>query len=630
VTEHKRRVVGTAGHIDHGKTALVRALTGIDGDRLPEEKRRGITIDLGFANWITDEFQIGFVDVPGHERFVKNMLAGVGGIDAVMLVIAADESIKPQTREHLAICELLGIRRGVIVLTKSDLVDSDIIELVSLEVRELCAGTFLADAPLVAVSSTTGAGMDDLRAALLDTLRQLPERNSDRAPLRLPIDRVFSLRGFGTVVTGTLVSGSLKKESEVEIQPTGLKSRARSIEVHDDQRDVARAGERTSVNLADLSVEQLTRGDQITAPDAFAPSQVITVDLRLLSDAPELKDQTRIRVHHFASELLATVRFLDPERRVLGPGQSIVAQLRLEKPITATAGDRFVIRRYSPAITIGGGVILDAHLPRLSRATRPELFETLRSGSLNERLEAIIRMGGVRGASTKELAQRTGLMATDVSHGLQKANAVVRAGDALWLHRDALQQFRSRAMEFLTDYFKRTKMTVGVPKGEFVQKLIPFDVDQRIAQFLLDDLVKERIIVVGNDVVDVPGRSKEMGGAEGELARAIEARFREAGLQTPAVSELIKSIAQKPKVIEGVVGFLVKNGALIRLAEGVYVHREHIAGAAEQMAAHRGKMIDVSWFKELFGISRKIAIPLLEYFDRQGTTKRQGDQRLVL
>ena len=632
MTELKRRVVGTAGHIDHGKTSLVRALTGVDCDRLPEEKRRGITIDLGFANWRSGDLQIGFVDVPGHERFVKNMLAGIGGIDAVMLVVAADESVKPQTREHLSICQLLGVRRGVVVLTKSDMVDADMVELASLEVRELVSGTFLENAPLIAVSSTTGSGIDELRTTLVRVLEELPERDASTSPLRLPIDRVFSLRGFGTVVTGTLVSGEVSRDAELEIQPSGLRSRARSIEVHGQSRESARAGERTSINLPDVTVEQLQRGDQITIPGALSPSQILTVDLQLLGDAPDLKDQTRVRLHHFAAELLGSVRFLDAERRVLRAGERAVAQIRLEKPIAATAGDRYVIRRYSPAFTIGGGTILDAHLPRLARSTRPELFDVLRSGSLVRRIETMARLAGINGISTRELTQRTGLVEREVLRQLrdEKEHALVAATDNIWLHRDAIAQFRTRAMSFLTDYFKRTKMSVGVPKSEFIQKMLPASVDARVAQFLLDDLAKERIAVVGSDVVDVPGRSKQLGGAEGELARAIEARYLDAGLQTPAVSELINTIPQKPKVIEGVIGFLVKNGVLVRLAEGVYVHRDRIAEATTKIGVHRGETIDVGWFKDFFAISRKIAIPLLEFFDRQGTTKRQGDRRLVL
>ncbi len=342
----KKRVVGTAGHIDHGKTSLVRALTGIDTDRLPEEKRRGITIDLGFASWFTDEYQIGFVDVPGHERFVKNMLAGIGGIDSVLLVVAADESIKPQTREHFAICRLLGIASGVVAITKSDLVERDILELVRLEAEELVAGSFLEGKAIVPVSSTTGAGLDDLRRAILDSVSAVGDRDASTRVFRLPIDRVFTMKGFGSVITGTTYSGRVRVEDDVEVLPGARRSRARAIQVHGEARDEASAGERTSMNLADIPLEELHRGHQVLHPDTLRPSQVITVRIELLPDAKPLKEQTRIRFHHLSSELLGSVRFVD-ETTELRPGDSAFAQIRLESPVIAVAGDRFVVRRRS-------------------------------------------------------------------------------------------------------------------------------------------------------------------------------------------------------------------------------------------------------------------------------------------
>ncbi len=383
----KKRVVGTAGHIDHGKTALVKALTGVDTDRLPEEKRRGITIDLGFASWFTDEYQIGFVDVPGHERFVKNMLAGVGGIDSVLLVIAADESIKPQTREHFAICKILGIRSGVVAITKSDLADREMVELVRLEIEELVAGSFLAGKPIVPVSSVTGAGLDDLRQAILGSVAEVDDRDATTRVFRLPIDRVFTMKGFGSVITGTTFSGRLNVDSEVEVLPGGLRSRARSIQVHGEPRDFASAGERTSVNLPDVELDQLHRGQQVLTPNTLRPSQIITARLDLLPDSKPLKEQTRIRFHHLADELLGSIRFVDETGAELGPGGSAFVQIRLESPVVAVSGDRFVIRRYSPAFTIGGGTIIDAHLPKLRRNTRAELLRTLAEGTLVERVE---------------------------------------------------------------------------------------------------------------------------------------------------------------------------------------------------------------------------------------------------
>ncbi len=659
----KRRVVGTAGHIDHGKTALVKALTGVDTDRLPEEKRRGITIDLGFASWFTDDYQIGFIDVPGHERFVKNMLAGVGGIDSALLVVAADESIKPQTREHFAICTLLGIRTGVVAITKSDLVDPEIIDLVRLEVEELVAGRFLEGKPIVPVSSVTGAGLEALRAAIVGSVAEADDRDATTRVFRLPIDRVFTMKGFGSVITGTTYAGRLNVESDVEVLPGGDRSRARNIQVHGEGREFASAGERTSINLADIPLERLHRGQQLVPPNTLRTSQVITVRIELLADAKPLKEQTRIRFHHLSAELLGSVRFID-ETAELKPEGSAFAQVRLESPVVAVAGDRFVIRRYSPALTVGGGVILDAHLPKLSRGTRPELLEVLAGGTLSQRVELMAKLEGLRGLTVHEVQARTGVRVETLSKDLKPSpglrpsspahagegqgrpqrpspasagegprsggEGLIDTGGQRWIHVEVLADFRRRAMEFLQRYFQDNRMALNVPKGEFVQKLLPHGADPQLVNFLLQDLAREKIVTVEGDALDVPGRSKKLGGAEGELARSIEQRFADAGLQPPPVSELINERTQKAKVIEGVVSFLVKQGTLVRLAEGIYVHRAALAGARERMASRKGETIDVGQFKDFFGLSRKIAIPLLEWFDREGVTRRVGDSRLVL
>lgn len=629
----KRRVVGTAGHIDHGKTALVRALTGVDCDRLPEEKRRGITIDLGFANWVTSDLQISFIDVPGHERFVKNMLAGVGGIDSTLLVVAADESIKPQTREHFAICKLLRIPTGVVAVTKTDLVDTDIVEIVRLEIEEMVRGSFLEGHPIVPVSSVTGDGVEALRDALVETVRGVADRDATRKVFRLPIDRAFTIKGFGSVVTGTAISGELEVDSEVDVLPAAGRSRARNIQVHNEPRARVSAGERVSVNLADLPLESLRRGEQVTTPGTLRPSQVITASLELLPDAPPLKDQTRIRFHHFAAELLGSIRIVDGSGAEIPRGGKAYVQVRLESPVIAVAGDRFVIRRYSPSVTIGGGQILDAHLPKFTRNTRREIFTQLENAGLAERLSIVTRLAGLRGTSLDDLQTQTGVRKSVLRQELRHATPadlveVPDAANPRWIHSNSLSEFRRKAMEFLRGYFDRNRVAVAVPKGEFIQKLLP-SVDQAVVDYLLADLVKERILIVNGDALDIPGRSKELGGAEGELARLIEKRFREGELSPPPVSELIKTIQQKAKVIEGVVGYLVKTGRLVRLADGVYLHHEVVHDAKRRIAEHSGETIDVAWFKDFFGISRKVAIPLLELLDRDGVTKRIGDQRLV-
>jgi len=626
----KRRIIGTAGHIDHGKTSLVKALTGVDTDRLPEEKKRGITIDLGFASWFTDDYQIGFIDVPGHERFVKNMLAGVGGIDSALLVVAADESIKPQTREHFAICKLLGIPTGVIAITKRDLVDRDIIELVRLEIEELVAESFLAGKPIVPVSSATGEGLDELRKALLESVAGVGDRDATTRVFRLPIDRVFTMKGFGSVITGTSYSGQLKVESEVELLPGRRRSRARAIQVHGEPRDTASAGERTSVNLPDISHDLIERGQQIVMPGTLRTSSVITAQLELLEDAKPLKDQTRIRFHHLASELLGTIRFVDHTQAELKPGQRAYVQVRLESPVVAVAGDRFVIRRYSPALTIGGGVILDAHLPKLSRGTRTEMLEALARGTLTERVALMAKLEGLRGLDIAEVQARTGIRIETLRKELKNVPNLAAAGEGRWIHNDVLADFRHRSIEFLDRYFKENKMAINVPKSEFVQKLIARGTDANVINFLLMDLQREKIVIVAADALDIPGRAKKLSGTEGELAQTIEKRFADGGLAPPPVSELIKTIHSKAKVIEGVISFLVKQGVLVRIADGVYLHRDALAAARVRMAEKKGQTIDVGQFKEFFGLSRKIAIPLLEQFDRDGVTKRIGDSRQVL
>jgi selenocysteine-specific elongation factor len=626
----RKRVVGTAGHIDHGKTSLVRALTGVDTDRLPEEKRRGITIDLGFASLFTDDYQIGFIDVPGHERFVKNMLAGIGGIDSALLVVAADESIKPQTREHFAICKLLAIPTGLVAITKSDLVDRDILELVRLEVEELVAGSFLDRKPIVACSSTTGDGIEDVKRAIIASVASVDDRDATTRVFRLPIDRVFTMKGFGSVITGTTYAGRIEAEREVEVLPGGDRSRARAIQVHGQPREFASAGERTSINLADIPLEQLSRGQQVVAPDTLRTSPVITARLDVLPDSKPLKEQTRIRFHHLASELLGTIRFVDETAGELKGGESAYVQIRLESPVVAVAGDRFVIRRYSPAITIGGGVIVDAHLPKLSRGTRREILETLHRGSLAERVELMAKLAAMRGISLEEVQARTGIVKTTLAKELKTVPHLAKFADGKWVHDDVIGDFRRRAMEFLDRYFKTNKIAVSVPKSEFVQKLFPPGADAALINFLLQDLTREKIVAPAGDTLEIPGRSKTLGGTEGELARAIEARFAGAGLAPPPVSEIINERTYRPKMIEGVISFLVKQGTLVRLAEGVYVHRDVLVTASEKMSRRRGETIDVAQFKDFFGLSRKIAIPLLEWFDREGVTKRVGDSRLVL
>ena len=631
----KRRIVGTAGHIDHGKTSLVRALTGVDTDRLPEEKRRGITIDLGFAHLEEEGLQIGFIDVPGHERFVRNMLAGVGGIDAALLVVAADESVMPQTREHLAICDLLHIPTGVIAITKADAVEPEMTEIVRLEVLDLVRGTFLDGKPVVITSGETGAGLPELRSALRTILLdEVTDRDSTRRVFRLPIDRAFTMKGFGAVITGTTIGGALRAGADVEIVPGSIRARARNLQVHGEPRDTITAGERSSVNLADVSLEALKRGQQIIAPGTLRESSVITAELELLPDSRDLEDQTRVRVHHFSAELLASVRLISATAKALRAGEKGWVQLRLESPIVAAAGDRFVIRRYSPPLTIGGGRIVDPHLGKLRRNTRKEILEAVASTDFATRASFLARLAGPAGITSRELAIRSAVTEAAMTEEIGRTNipgtiSLADGSGVRLIHLDVIGEIRTVAMQILEAFFKSNRTVLGMPKSEFLQRTGLARLDPVVASFFLEDLVKEQIARGEGDLVHVPGRSRSLGGAEGDLARILEERFREAGLMPPPISELIKSIEQRPKTIEGVVGYLAKSGTLVRLAENVYIHRDVLESAKSRLGPHKGKVVDVAWFKEFYEITRKIVIPLLEHFDRAGLTKRIGDQRQI-
>ena len=630
----KKRVVGTAGHIDHGKTALVRALTGVDTDRLPEEKRRGITIDLGFASWFTDDYQIGFIDVPGHERFVKNMLAGIGGIDSALLVVAADESIKPQTREHFAICRLLDIRTGVVAITKRDLVEDDILDLVRMEIEEMVAGSFLAGKPIVPVSSVTGAGLDDLRRAILASVAEVDDRDASTRVFRLPIDRVFTMKGlrFGhhrhhvrrPPQSRQRCRSSARRRPQPRAQHSGSRRTAR---LRLGRRENVRqpAGHRSRVAAPRPATRHARHAPAIAGHHGASRSAPSS-----FGGARPLKEQTRIRFHHLSAELLGSIRFVD-ETTELKPGASAYVQIRLESPVVAVAGDRFVIRRYSPALTVGGGVILDTHLPKLSRNTRGELLDVLAGGTLQERVELMAKMEGLRGLSIHELQARTGIRIETLAKELKNVPRLADSGERRWVHQDVITDFRRRAMDFLRSYFEENRMALNVPKSEFVQKLLPRGADGAMINFLLQDLAREKIVAIAGDALDIPGRSKSLGGAEGELARMIEGRFADAGLQPPPVSELINERTQKAKVIEGVIRFPRQAGdARPTCRRDLRASRRARRRRASGCVRARATRSTSASSRSIFGLSRKIAIPLLEWMDREGVTKRIGDARKVL
>src|SRR6266852_4977491 len=600
----KSIIIGTAGHIDHGKTALVRALTGVDADRLPEEKRRGITIDIGFADLDLGDVRIGFVDVPGHERFVKNMLAGAHGIDVVALVIAADESVMPQTREHFDICRLLGVRQGLVVITKKDLVEEDLLQLVRAEAEGLVAGSFLEDAPVITVSSRTGEGIDELKTALRAAGQQAPSRSSDFVT-RLPIDRAFTMRGFGAVVTGTLIAGEISEGEELELLPAGARARVRGVQVHG--APVARgfAGQRTAINLGGVEAAEIERGMTLTLPGRLRPTQIVDVQVQMLADAPRaLRSRQRVRVHLGAAEVFARVRVL-AEGSEIKPGKNGFAQLRFESPVVAALGDRFILRSYSPSRTIGGGRILDAFAMK---------HRTKEVTAVRARLKVLL--GSDRAAQLSSFVEN--------ANGLRRADIAARTG------------WRDEVIEAVAAHHKREPLSRGFGK-EILRERHFAHAPAEIFRAVLNQLEQSGALVSEKEIVRARAHTRELSDADAQLRERLEKAYRNAALSAPSMSEAFASAgisaAAQPhgrKILQ----LLIDSGVLVRVAGEMFFHRSALDDLTRKLRAHaaRGsdRSIDVPAFKELAGISRKYAIPLLEYLDRQRVTRREGDRRVIL
>jgi selenocysteine-specific elongation factor len=640
----KSIIVGTAGHIDHGKTALVKALTGIDADRLEEEKRRGITIDLGFAHMdlpaSNDEtangetLRLGFVDVPGHERFIRNMLAGVGGIDLVLLVIAADEAIKPQTREHFDILQLLGVQRGIAVLTKSDAVDAETLDVVRLEAEEFLRGTFLdqpsLDKPnsIVAVSSLTGAGLDELKRAMVAVAAEARPRDS-HAIARLPIDRVFTMKGFGTVVTGTLVAGTIRREDELEVFPTGRRVRVRGVQVHGQTAEAAVAGQRTALNLAGASTEDLSRGMTLAPAATFETTQRADVWLRLLPSAPRaVKDRARVHFHSYTMETVAEVVLHGTHQ--IAPGEEAFARIKLPEAALLLPGDRFIIRQFSPVVTIGGGVVLDAApIPRAR--VHDDFLKILAGGDAEAILRARIARRHHEGIPMSRLIAEAGWARGVIEMQLAQAvrtGGIVRAGE-LFLHLPALEALKSRIVSTAGDFHKKNPLVGGIGKEELRAQVdaVP-EVFETVAAMLIRD---KKLEVVGEQV-RLPGLGVVMKNEEAESKSKIEDAFASAGLKVPALHEVIAGLKVDRARAQKIVTLLLRDKVLIKVSDELVFHRSALEELRRELAAYKAKSprIDVAKFKELTGVSRKYAIPLLEYLDRERLTKRVGDAREIL
>jgi selenocysteine-specific elongation factor len=629
----KSVIVGTAGHIDHGKTALVKALTGIDADRLQEEKRRGITIDLGFAHMdlpaSTGEIlRVGFVDVPGHERFVRNMLAGAGGIDLVLLVIAADEAIKPQTREHFEILQLLNVRHGITVLTKSDLVDSETLEVVRLEVEDFLHGTFLesSKAPILAVSSLTGAGLADLKRAMVETAARLQPRDS-AAIARLPIDRVFTMKGFGTVVTGTLVAGTIHREDELEVLPGARKVRVRGIQVHGEKTESAFAGQRTALNLAGATTDDLVRGMTLVAPAILETTRRMNVSLQLLNSAPRpLKNRARVHFHSHTMETVAEVVLSGSQQ--IAPGEQTFAWLKLSEAALIHPGDRFVIRQFSPLLTIGGGVVLDAAtFPRLR--AQSDFLKALASDDPRRGMAARIGRRLHQGISISRLVAETGWTRNVIeAYTARMAGDLVRTGEVLLL-RSEMEGLELRILDKTSDFHKKNSLAGGINKEE-LRALV--DTSSEVFELATTGLIRDKKIEVVNDLVRLPGRGVVMKDDEAESRKTIEAAFASAGLKVPALQEVLASLKVDLPRGQKIVTLLLRDKVLIKISDQLVFHRTALEELRRLLAAYKAKSasIDVAHFKELTGVSRKYAIPLLEYMDRERVTKRVGDARTLL
>jgi selenocysteine-specific elongation factor len=632
----KSVIVGTAGHIDHGKTSLVKALTGIDADRLEEEKRRGITIDIGFAHLEFpapngEKLRLGFVDVPGHERFVRNMLAGVGGIDLVLLVIAADEGIKPQTREHFDICRLLSVKRGITVLTKSDTVDADTLEVVRLEVDDFLRGSFLdpAHSPIVPVSALTGSGLDELRTALAKVATEVPARDST-ALARLPIDRVFTMKGFGTVVTGTLVSGTIRKEEELEVFPIGKRLRVRGVQVHGAAADQAIAGQRTALNLAGISTDDLSRGMTLAAPDTFQSTSRLDVSLSLLPSAKPLKDLARVHFHAFTMEAIAEVR-LHGAKQIAPVGQGY-AQLRLAEPTLLLPGDRFILRQFSPVVTFGGGVVLDAApMPKMKTKHVQEFLTLLERDPAEAMLDARIARRGPHGISQSQLVAETGLrresIVTKLARALEK-ETVRRIGET-FLSASSFADLLSSTTNQVTEFHKKNPLVAGISKEELRDKL---QVSGEIFSLAIDTLIRDKKLDVAGELARVPGRGVVMKDDEAESKKTIEQAFASSGLKVPSLKEVLAGLKVDKVRAQKIVTLLLREKALVKITDDLVFHQSTLANLRQRIAALKSTSpkIDVARFKDLTGVSRKYAIPLLEYLDRERVTRRVGDEREIL
>ena len=629
-------VLGTAGHVDHGKTALIKALTGTDTDRLKEEKERGITIELGFASLKLPSGQtLGVVDVPGHEKFIKHMVSGAAGIDLVMMIIAADEGIMPQTKEHLNICSLLGIRTGLVALTKIDMVENDWLELVKTEIQDFLKGTFLEGVPVIPVSALKQKGIDELTAALDTVVQNIPEKN-DCGIFRLPVDRVFTMKGFGTVVTGTLISDSISVGEDVLILPEEINTRIRGIQVHNQPTQEATAGQRTAINLQGIEKESLQRGDVLARYGTIVPSIRLDVYIDYLkNNAKSLKNRTLTRLHTGTSEIIARVILIEKDE--LAPGEKGFAQLILEKKDVVVAGDRFVLRSYSPITTIGGGLIIDPLPPKHKRLNKKVIEElaTLLNGTLPKKIEVILERAGFAGTNLRHLVFRLGTNAKNIKEALQsilsqKSALITDKEETNIISASFYEKLAQSAAEIISQYQKKNPLREGISKEELKASL-GRDISPKLFFMLLQNLADQKKIEVDKETVRLFGHKVTLADDLNSIRQAILKIYNEAGLTPPSFKDVINNFQDKKTEAQNIIKLLLKEGSLIKINEELIFTREALDNLRKNYKAllvKEGKATPVS-FKELTGLSRKYIIPLMEYFDTDKLTMRVGDHRIL-
>ncbi len=629
-------ILGTAGHIDHGKTALIRALTGIDTDRLKEEKERGITIELGFAFLTLPQGQlVGIVDVPGHEKFVHHMVAGVAGIDLVALVIAADEGVMPQTKEHLDICSLLKVKKGLVVITKIDLVEPDWLELVEEDIREFLKGTFLEDAPVIKVSSVTKEGIPELIATLEKLVQEIPPKSIETL-FRLPIDRVFTVRGFGTVVTGTTIGGRVKTGDSLMIYPQGIKTKARSIQVHGRDVEEAIGGQRTAINLQGIEKNKVARGSILAPPQSLIPSFMLDAQLEILPGCPKpIKNRTLVRLHLYTKEALAYLILLDKEE--LKPGEVGLVQFRIQEPVVALPGDRFIIRSYSPIITIGGGFVLHP-APSKHKRFKPEVIRDLKvlvSGDLPQKVLSLLHEARYKGLSMNTLKVYINASNKDLRKVLEELIAsnqiyCINHDKTIYVHSAFIKGLWDKIVCFLQGFHKTYPLLLGIPKEELRTKLLPF-ISEELFDFLLKRMEEKGEIVIAQHRVRLGSHEIKLSQKDLQLKRAISQMFKEAAYTPPSPKEIAQKLGVEKEKVDHLLRLLTEEGKIVKIKENFFCDAQLLNQLKEQLIDYlkRHGSIAPADLKGLTHASRKFNIPLLEYFDRIKLTVRKGDKRVL-